>query len=151
MFRKFQLSLRTAIFIIFFLFAAVTIVSVLFIQFYRENDTLNVMSERIINTRGEAVGNALNYYINIPQQANSIATLFIKTLDADDKNKTFTEISNYLYKVMTQMFTKDSLLSSIAFGSVDGDYVGFSRDLETNWTFKIKKNAETDNRLFFFP
>jgi len=150
MFRKFQLSLRTAIFIIFFLFAAVTIVSVLFIQFYRENDTLNVMSERIINTRGEAVGNALNYYINIPQQANSIATLFIKTLDADDKNKTFTEISNYLYKVMTQMFTKDSLLSSIAFGSVDGDYVGFSRDLETNWTFKIKKNAETDNRLVFF-
>lgn len=150
MFRKFQLSLRTAIFIIFFLFAAVTIVSVLFIQFYRENDTLNVMSERIINTRGEAVGNALNYYIHIPQQANSIATLFIKTLDAENTDTAFSEISTYLYKVMTQMFTRDSLLSSIAFGSVDGDYVGFSRDLESNWTFKIKKNAETDNRLVFY-
>ncbi|EPF18003.1 MULTISPECIES: EAL domain-containing protein [Cedecea] len=150
MVRKLQLSLRTAIFIVFFIFASVTIVSVVYIQFYRENDTLNVMSERIINTRGEAVGNALNYYIYIPQQANSIATLFIKTLDAGDRGKAFTDISNYLYKVMTQMFTRDSLLSSIAFGSVEGNYVGFNRDLESNWTFQIKKNADTDNKLVFY-
>ncbi|MBU4684099.1 EAL domain-containing protein [Cedecea davisae] len=150
MVRKLQLSLRTAIFIVFFIFASVTIVSVVYIQFYRENDTLNVMSERIINTRGEAVGNALNYYIYIPQQANSIATLFIKTLDAGDRGKAFSDISDYLYKVMTQMFTRDSLLSSIAFGSVEGNYVGFNRDLESNWTFQIKKNPETDNKLVFY-
>ncbi|WP_279044341.1 EAL domain-containing protein [Cedecea davisae] len=150
MVKNLQLSLRTAIFIVFFLFASVTIVSVIYIQFYRENDTLNVMSERIINTRGEAVGNALNYYIYIPQQANSIANLFIKTLDANDRRKAFSNISDYLYKVMTQMFTRDSLLSSIAFGSIEGNYVGFNRDLETNWTFKIKKNADTDNKLVFY-
>lgn len=156
MIRKFQLSLQTAIFIIFFFFAFITMTSVLYIQFYRENDTLNVMSERIINTRSEAVSNALNYYINIPQQANSIVTLFIKTVDAvdavdsDGMKVIFNEISNYLYKVMTQIFTRDSLLSSIAFGSVDGDYVGFSRDLETNWTYQIKKNTDTDNKLVFY-
>jgi EAL domain-containing protein (putative c-di-GMP-specific phosphodiesterase class I)/GGDEF domain-containing protein len=144
------MSLRTAIFTVFFIFASLTIVSVVFIQFYRENDTLNVMSERIINTRGEAVGNALNYYINIPRQANSIATLFIKTLDTRDQTTAFNDISSYLYKVMTQMFTRDSLLSSIAFGSVEGDYVGFNRDLESNWTFQIKKNAATDHKLVFY-
>lgn len=147
---RFQLSLRTAIFIVFFLFSLVMIIGVLYIQFYRENETLNVMSERIIDTRGEAVSNALNYYIHIPQQANSIAGIFIKTLDYREGDTSFHLIRDYLYKIMTQSFSRESLLSSIAFGSTEGDYIGFARDLETNWTFQIKKNHETDNKLVFY-
>ena len=147
---KIRLSLRTAIFIVFFIFSLIMILSVMYIQFYRENETLNVMSERIIDTRGEAVSNALNYYIHIPQQANSIAAIFIKTLDTDNWDLTFQQIEGYLYKVMTQTFSKESLLSSIAFGSVQGNYIGFGRDLETNWTFQIKKNHETHNKLLFY-
>ena len=128
---KIRLSLRTAIFIVFFIFSLIMILSLMYIQFYRENETLNVMSERIIDTRGEAVSNALNYYIHIPQQANSIAAIFIKTLDTDNWDLTFQQIEGYLYKVMTQTFSKESLLSSIAFGSVQGNYIGFGRDLET--------------------
>ena len=102
---KIRLSLRTAIFIVFFIFSLIMILSVMYIQFYRENETLNVMSERIIDTRGEAVSNALNYYIHIPQQANSIAAIFIKTLDTDNWDLTFQQIEGYLYKVMTQTFS----------------------------------------------
>lgn len=145
-----RLSLRSTIFTVFFCFSLIMIVGVLYIQMYRENETLNVMSERIIDTRGEAVRNALNYYLNIPKQANSVAGLFVKSLDYRDKDASFHGIRDYLYKIMTQSFSRDSMLSSIAFGSVDGDYIGFSRDLETNWTFQIKKNHETGNKLLFY-
>ncbi|KMK16957.1 hypothetical protein ABW09_17160 [Pluralibacter gergoviae] len=147
---RIHISLRTTIFTVFFCFSLLMIAGVLYIQLYRENQTLNVMSERIIDTRGEAVRNALNYYLNIPEQANSIAGIFVKTLDYSDKEASFYQIRDYLYKIMTQSFNRDSLLSSIAFGSIDGDYVGFSRDLETNWTFQIKKNHETGNKLVFY-
>lgn len=145
-----HLSLRSAIFAVFFLFSFATISCVLYIQLYRENETLNVMSERIIDTRGEAVRNALDYYLHIPQQANSIAGIFIRTLNYQDKDASFYQIKDYLYKLMTQSFSRESLLTSIAFGSTDGDYIGFSRDLETNWTFQIKKNHETNNKLIFY-
>lgn len=145
-----RLSLRSTIFTVFFVLTLIMISGVLYIQLYRENETLNVMSERIIDTRGEAVRNALNYYLNIPQQANSITGIFVKTLDYQDKSASFEQIRDYLYKIMTQSFSHDSMLSSIAFGSVDGDYIGFSRDLETNWTFQIKKNDETQHKLVFY-
>ena len=145
-----RLSLRSTIFTVFFVLSLIMISGVLYIQLYRENETLNVMSERIIDTRGEAVRNALNYYLNIPQQANSVTGIFVKTLDYREKDASFDQIRDYLYKLMTQSFTRDSLLSSIAFGSIDGDYVGFSRDLETNWTFQIKKNHQTQNKLVFY-
>ena len=126
---RIHISLRTTIFTVFFCFSLLMIAGVLYIQLYRENQTLNVMSERIIDTRGEAVRNALNYYLNIPEQANSIAGIFVKTLDYSDKEASFYQIRDYLYKIMTQSFNRDSLLSSIAFGSIDGAYVGCSRDL----------------------
>lgn len=150
MLNRIQLSLRTAIFIVFFVLSALTILGVLFIQFYRENDTLNVMSERIIDTRSRAVSNALNYYIHTPQQANNIASIFIKTLDTTDKEASLRQIGDYLYTIMRQTFSREALLSSIAFGSINGDYIGFSRDVESNWTFQIKKSAQTNNRLLFF-
>lgn len=150
MFSNLRLSLRTAIFIVFFISSSITALAVLYIQFYREDDTLNVMSERIINTRGEAVGNALNYYVNIPRQANALVSVFTRTLDADDRLKALHQIGDYLYTSMDLVFSSESLLSSIAFGSVEGDYIGFSRNLETNQISLIQKSPETRGRLVFY-
>lgn len=123
--------------------------TVYFFLSYESQAILNVMSDKVISSKGETIKNAINYYIDIPRQANSIITHALQ--EDSDGVPPLLHVRSELLNVMESVFADNSYLSSVAFGSREGDYVGIARKNAMQLReYLTLKSPETEGALTFY-
>lgn len=147
--RIFPLTLLHTILLFLAITFATVFCTVFFMLKHASEDILNTMSDKIISSKGETIKNTINYYIDTPRQVNSIITHALQknTREHVDLVKVRSELLN----VMETVFADNYYLSSTAFGSVEGDYVGIARELSSqNKEYLTQKSKNTGNNLTFY-
>lgn len=115
-----------------------------------ETDTiLDVMIGKVISSKGQAVKNAVNFYVSIPRQANSIITHALR--QSGEQHPPLDAVRSELNNIVDDIFSDNEYLSSVAFGSSAGDYVGIARKNNSKTKeYLTLKSPETNNELTFY-
>lgn len=145
--RTYPLSLLNTVLLFLVLTFAVVFATVYFFLDREARSLLNVMSDRVISSKGETIGHTIRYYIDLPRQTNAVVTHALQ----DNAAIALPQIRAELQNVMDNVFTGNDYLSSVAFGSAAGDYVGIARRAEQpEQAYLTEKSPDTGQVLTFF-
>jgi len=105
---------------------------------------LDTISEEILNSKKQTIAQAVNNYIDVPQQSNAIVVHALSQMDAS----TFTvrDLSGLFINSVSDVFSERDYLNTIEFGSTNSDFIGISHDRQQE-NFLGIKDALTDNQL----
>lgn len=147
--KTYPVSLLHTIMIFLIIASAGIFFTVYFFLSHETDAILDLMRNKIILSKAESVKNAINYYVDIPRQANSIMSHALQENESHDDSLMHARAE--LHNVMDNVFAGNNYLCSVAFGSVKGDYVGIARknNARTQEYLTLKSPA-TNNALTFY-
>lgn len=153
MFYFFNRTLRTVVIIPFTMVLLITIILVTLIQKNSYEHHLEDISQKQLNSIAKRIDAGLTSFLSDPFKVNNILskTITINQQDNFAKNKTLDikKIERNLRQNFQYISPNIEQLDSIAFGGVDGQYVGFRKN-EDSTTSLILKTQASQNKLTIF-
>ncbi|WP_261821685.1 bifunctional diguanylate cyclase/phosphodiesterase [Pragia fontium] len=120
-----------------------------FLQLRSENRVFDSLSDKVTSAYIESVQTNLFNFLKVPIQANaSVEMSMQQALTGDSVDMMKLEPS--LIGTLQRVFPYSPQLSLLAFGSVNGDYIGVSRETVTDKLTLILKDQRTHGVLNFY-
>lgn len=123
--KVFPLSLLNTVIIFLVIAFAGTFFTVYNYISHETDAILDIMIDKLIHSKGQSVKNAINYYVNIPRQANLIIAHGLQ--ESGEAIPSLSLVQSELQNIVDNVFNENNYLSSVAFGNIHGDYVGIAR------------------------
>lgn len=147
--KVFPLSLLNTVIIFLVIAFAGTFFTVYNYISHETDAILDIMIDKLIHSKGQSVKNAINYYVNIPRQANLIIAHGLQ--ESGEAIPSLSLVQSELQNIVDNVFNENNYLSSVAFGNIHGDYVGIARKKNSlSEEYLTLKSPETNNELTFF-
>lgn len=141
-------TLRKAVMIPFTLLLLLTVAVLTFVQNSNYERMLNEISTKLLSSYSENISNNLDLFLEQP--FNTTLTI----ADSIQRNKLdqatdLSNIENYLHAAMTDIYSSQQQISTIAFGNQQQDYVGFRLHNDKSISL-ILQDKRTNNSLYFY-
>lgn len=120
-----------------------------FLQYRSENRIFDSLSDKLISAHIEYVHTNLFNFLKVPIQANASVEMTMQELLSGEMAN-LDEFESPLMATMKRVFPYSPQLSLVAFGAVNGDYIGVSRETITDTYTLILKDKRTQGTLNFY-
>jgi len=141
-------TLRKAVMIPFTLLLLLTVAVLTFVQNSNYERMLDEISTKLLNSYSENISNNLDRFLEQPFNTSLTIADSIQRNHLDQADD-LTKVENYLYAAMTDIYSQQQQISTIAFGDEKQNYVGFRRHTDQNITLMLQ-DQRTNKLLQFY-
>ncbi|PKH07878.1 EAL domain-containing protein [Moritella sp. Urea-trap-13] len=141
-------TLRKAVMIPFTLLLLLTVAVLTFVQNSNYERMLDEISTKLLSSYSENVSNNLDRFLAQPFNTTLTLADSIQRNQLDDAAD-LSKIENYLHAAITDIYSSQQQISTIAFGSEQQNYVGFRRHSDKSITLMLQ-DQRTNNTLQFY-
>ena len=150
-------TLRNAVMLPFTLLLLLTVAVLTFVQNSNYERMLDEISDKLLSAHSENTSNNLDRFLEQP--FNTTLTI----ADSIQRNQLYqpsdlSNVENYLYAALTDIYAQQQQISNIAFGSEQQDYIGFRRhtnkdvslilqDQRTNYALQFYEGVATNTAI----
>ncbi|MBB1201450.1 EAL domain-containing protein [Enterobacteriaceae bacterium 89] len=145
---KMTLSLTGAIRALFIAIFLILFAVVSAIVYLDRANIINTVSHDLVDSRARMLKQSVESYIDIPRQANATLANALQQYDSDNipLNDVYTAMKN----IMNNVYSGNTDLNLIQFGSKYGDYVGLSHKYQQHQEYLTLKDDSTQHVLTSF-
>ncbi|TMX44262.1 diguanylate cyclase [Vibrio rotiferianus] len=143
-----QITLRTAVLIPFLLIFLFAIGVIIFVQKQSYEEVVTDISNKQLTVLTEGVHDHLNDYLRKPFAAVQALGHSVSFHNLFHPNNT-ADIESYLLSAFQDLYSSIPQLDVIGFGSITGDYAGFRREANGEYTLMIQ-DKRTDGNLAIY-
>lgn len=141
-------TLRTAVMLPFTLLLLLTAAVLTFVQHSHYEKMLTEVSTKLLNSYSENISNNLDHFLELPFNTSLTIADSIQRNHLDDVAD-LSKVENYLYAAMTDIYSQQQQISTIAFGNEKQNYVGFRRHSDQSITLMLQ-DQRTNKLLQFY-
>jgi diguanylate cyclase (GGDEF)-like protein len=142
-------SLKLVVISFFVFILTILLSSVVFLQLRSEDRIFNTLSDKVSSAYIQSVQTNLFNFLKVPIQANAAVEITMQKLLIGELTN-LQEFESPLMGTIQRVFPYSPQLSLVAFGTINGDYIGISR-AEINDKFSlILKDPRTQGMLNFY-
>ncbi|WP_322803420.1 EAL domain-containing protein [Vibrio alfacsensis] len=143
-----QITLRTAVLIPFVMIFLLAISVIVYVQKQSYEDVVTDLSDKQLSVLTESVHDHLNDYLRKPFSAVTSLAHNVSYHNLYHPNDT-QDIKTYLRSAFQNLYHSIPQLDVIAFGSRTGDFAGFRREPDGNYTLMVQDHR-TDGNLVIY-
>lgn len=141
-------TLRSAVMLPFTLLLLLTVTVLTFIQNSNYERMLTEVSAKLLSSYSENTSNNLDRFLEQPFNTTLTIADSIQRYQLYQPSQLI-NVENYLHAAITDIYSQQKQISTIAFGSEAKDYVGFRKNENQNISL-ILQDKRTDNELEFY-
>lgn len=143
-----QITLRTAVLIPFVMIFLLAIGVIVYVQKQSYEEVVTDISDKQLSVLTESVHDHLNSYLRKPFTAVMALAHNVSYHNLYRPHDT-SDIQNYLLSAFKNLYQSIPQLDVIAFGSENGDFAGFRRELSDDYTLMVQ-DRYTDGDLVIY-
>ncbi|WP_392341033.1 EAL domain-containing protein [Moritella marina] len=141
-------TLRKAVMLPFTLLLLLTVAVLTFVQNSNYERMLNEISSKLLSSYSENISNNLDRFLEQPFNTTLTIADSIQRNQLD-QTADLSKIENYLHAAMTDIYSSQQQISTIAFGDEHQNYVGFRLHRDKSLSLMLQ-DKRTNNSLDFY-